>query len=164
MLVEAELMLISFDANSGTPIVFLREKSEEKPRRVLPIWIGFPEAAAISWEVNEEKHSRPMTHDLMLNIIEKVGATVKSIIVHSIKDATFYGKVVLEMNDEEIEVDSRPSDSIALALRANAPIYIDDEVLESSGFSEEKLEDIEKQSTKKILEDLDEDTLEKLKV
>jgi len=164
MKIEVELILISFDVNYGAPIIFLREKKEEKPRRVLPIWIGLPEAAAISWKINKEKPSRPMTHDLMLNIIDEIGVTVKSIIVHSIKDSTFYGKIVLEKNEELIEIDSRPSDAIALALRAEAPIYVEEEVLESSGLSEDELKKMEKETTKKILENLDEDTLDKLKV
>lgn len=164
MLVEAELTMISFDVNQGVPIIFLREKSERRPRRILPIWIGVPEAAAISWKINKEKPSRPMTHDLMLNIIRKLGVSVKSIVVHSLKESTFYGRIILEMNKEEIEIDSRPSDAIALALRAEVPIYVDEEVLESSELSEDDLEEMSQKSTKKILEDLDEDTLDKLKV
>lgn len=164
MIIEAELILISFDVNQGAPIVFLRERTDRTSRRVLPIWIGIPEAAAISWKINKEKPPRPMTHDLMLSVIEKLGASVKSIVVHSIKESTFYGKVILEMNKEKFEIDSRPSDAIALALRAEAPIYVDEEVFESSGLSEDDLKKMEKDTTKKILENLDEDTLEELKV
>lgn len=164
MLIEAELTMISFDVNQGVPIIFLREKSEQRPRRILPIWIGVPEAAAISWKINKEKPARPMTHDLMLNTIKKLGASVKSIVVHSLEESTFYGSIILEMNKEKIEVDSRPSDAIALALRAEVPIYVDEEVLESAELSEDDLEEMSQKSTKKILEDLDEETLDKLKV
>lgn len=164
MITEVELILISFDVNYNAPIIFLREKTGEHPRRVLPIWIGIPEAAAISLKINKEKSPRPMTHDLMLDIIDHFGAAVKAIIVHSIKKATFYGKIVLERKEQVIEIDSRPSDAIALALRAEAPIFVDEEILKNSELTEDDLKKMEKDTTKKILENMDEDTLDKLKV
>jgi len=98
MIIEVELILISYDANSGMPIIFLREKTDRTPRRILPIWIGFPETAAMARKIKKEKPPRPMTHDLMLNIINELGATVKAILMHSRKESTFYGKIILERN------------------------------------------------------------------
>jgi hypothetical protein len=149
------------------PIVFLKEK-EGSPKRLLPIWVGMSEAQAIHAKIQNQDFPRPMTHDLLKNIIEQLGAKVKSVYVHSIEETTFYGQINLAVNGTEVEIDSRPSDAIALALRAGATIYVAEEVMEQSGLSEDYLKkmqkNIEKDQVKSVLEEMDEETLAKHKV
>ena len=163
-MVEVEVALISIDTRSNMPIVLLKEK-EGSPKRVLPIWIGQTEAAAIQLKLKSSPSPpRPMTHDLMKNLIESLDAEVDSIFVHSVipsdgESGTYLGQINLEVNGEKIEVDSRPSDAIALALRLEAPIHVAEHILEENGFSEDELKESEKQASKNTLENLDEDAL-----
>lgn len=159
---EVEVAMIAFDINAQ-PIVFLREK-EGSPKRLLPIWVGIAEAQAIHFKIQNQEFPRPMTHDLLKNVIESLGAKVTSVYIHSIQEATFYGQINLAVNGTELEIDSRPSDAIALALRAEAAIYVAEEVMKQSGLSEDELKKIEKDHLKNVLEDMDEDTLGKYKV
>jgi len=160
---EVEVAMITFDINAQMPIVFLKEK-EGSPKRLLPIWVGIAEAQAIHAKIQNQEFPRPLTHDLLKNVIEQLGAKVTSIFVHSIQGRTFYGQINLLVNGTELEIDSRPSDAIALALRAEAKIYVAEEVLEESGLSEDELKKIEKDNLKSALEEMDEDTLGKYKV
>jgi bifunctional DNase/RNase len=163
-MVEVEVAFISIEAGTGMPILFLKE-TEGSPKRMLPIWIGQPEAMSIQWKLKDESSPpRPMTHDLMKNIIERLDAKVSSVFVHSLvpalRDAgTFLGQINLEVKGKKLEIDSRPSDAIALALRFGAPIYVAEPILQENGFSENDLQEAEKQQSKGLLEDLDEDTL-----
>jgi hypothetical protein len=160
---EVEVAMITFDVNAQMPIVFLKEK-EGSSKRLLPIWVGIAEAQAIHAKIKNQEFPRPMTHDLLKNVIEKLGAKVISVFVHSIKEKTFYGRINLTVNGTEIEIDSRPSDAIALALRTEAAIYVAEEVMMQSGLSEDDLKKIEKDQVKSALEEMDEDTLGKFKV
>ena len=162
-MIEVEVALITIDVAQNTPVVFLREK-EGDPKRLLPIWVGFPEAHAIHLKIQEQEMPRPMTHDLMNNIIDNLGAKVTSVSVTNIKDTTFYGRINVSINGKEIDIDSRPSDAIALALRAGASIYVAEEVMEESGFSEDELKELEENRMKTVLENLDDDILGKYKV
>ena len=163
-MVEVEVALISVDTRVNMPIVLLKEK-EGSPKRVLPIWIGQAEAMAIQLKLkNTSDPPRPMTHDLMKKIIESLDAEVDSIFVHSVlpsegESGTYLGQINLDVKGEKIEIDSRPSDAIALALRIKAPIHVAEHILEENGFSEEDLKDSQKQDSKGTLENLDEDTL-----
>ena len=163
-MVEVEVALISIDRRVNMPIVLLKEK-EGSPKRVLPIWIGEAEAKAIQIKLKSSPSPpRPLTHDLMKNLIETFEAEVDSIFVHSVipsdgDSGTYLGQINLEVNGKKIEVDSRPSDAIALALRLDAPIHVAEHILEENGFSEEELKESDKQSSKSTLENLDEDTL-----
>ena len=157
-MVEAEVAFISFDQQMGTPIVVLKEK-EAQSKRMLLIWIASPEASAIQLTLKGESVPRPMTHDLMKNIIESLQAEVASVCVHSMKDSTFFGQITLEATGQTLEIDARPSDAIALALRFEAPIYVAEEVIEEHGFSESDLKEAQQQQAKTTLEGLDEDTL-----
>ena len=159
-MIEVEVALIAIDVMQQ-PIVFLREK-EGTPKRLLPIWVGHPEARAIYFKMQNEEVLRPMTHDLMNNIIDKLGVKVTSVAVTHIEDSTFYGRINLSTNGEEINIDSRPSDAIALALRTGATIYVAEEVMQTSGLSEDEFE--EEERLKSFLENLDDDTLGKYKV
>ena len=162
-MIKVEVAFISVDANIGTPIVFLRE-TDGDPRRMLPIWIGQAEALAIQLKLKDEEPPRPMTHDLLKNIIETLSAKVESIHVHSIKEETFLAEIHLQISKEILKVDSRPSDAIALSLRFDVPIYVTEELIEQSGFSEEELKESEQKQQPNTLADLDEDTLAEYEV
>ncbi len=111
-------------------VVILKEKDAE---RYLPIWIGPAEADSIAVRLQDVAVPRPLTHDLLRSVIEALGATVISIIVCDLKNDTFYAKINLSVNGESLEIDSRPSDAIALAVRVHVPIYVDETVLDRAG-------------------------------
>ena len=111
-------------------VVILKEKSAE---RFLPIWIGPAEADAIAVKLQEVTVPRPLTHDLLSSVIDALGASVNSIIICDLRNDTFFAKIILAVNGKNIEVDSRPSDAIALAVRVKAPIFADESVLNKAG-------------------------------
>jgi len=116
----------------------------EEGTRFLPIWIGQPEAAAILMKLQNTELPRPMTHDLMTNILSNLSARLVRVVVTELKDNTFYALLHLEAGDRQISVDSRPSDAIALAVRTESPIFAAQELLESSGIEfEQEPEDTE---------------------
>ena len=153
-MIPVEVAFVSVDA-AGSPVVFLRNIENEK-KRLLPIWIGQSEAIAIHLQLKDELPPRPFAHDLMKNIIEALSATVDSIYVHSLKDRTFFALINLTVGQETLQIDARPSDSIALALRSNAPIFVEEEIIAKNSFAEDDL--VEKKETSS-LEDLDNDDL-----
>ncbi len=112
------------------PMVILKEKDKE---RYLPIWIGLAEANAIGIILEGIHMPRPLTHDLLCSVANVVGANVNSIIINNLRNNTFYAKIILSVNWKQIEVDSRPSDAIAIALRVGAPIYVEEAVLDKAG-------------------------------
>jgi bifunctional DNase/RNase len=111
-------------------VVILREKMAE---RYLPIWIGSAEADAIAVKLQGVNVPRPLTHDLLNMVIDALGATIDSIIVSDLKNDTFYAKIVLNVDGGQMEIDSRPSDALALAVRAEVPIYAEEAVLDKAG-------------------------------
>ena len=111
-------------------VVILKEKMAE---RYLPIWIGPAEADAIAVKLQGVAVPRPLTHDLLSSVIDSLGASIDSIIVSELKNDTFYAKIILNVDGEQMEVDSRPSDALALAVRVGAPIYVDETVLDKAG-------------------------------
>lgn len=111
-------------------VVILKEKDAN---RYLPIWIGPAEADAIAVKLQDIPVPRPLTHDLLFSVIQALGAMVCFIVVTELKNDTFYAKLVLKRNGEELAIDCRPSDAIALAVRAKVPIYVEEEVLEKAG-------------------------------
>jgi bifunctional DNase/RNase len=121
---------VSFDLVGKQPIVLLR--SAEGPM-YLPIWIGHPEAAAILMRLQGQEPPRPLTHDLALSLVDSLDAEVDRVTVTELKDGTFYAKITLVRDGTEIEVDSRPSDAIALAIRTDAKIFAEDDVIDESG-------------------------------
>jgi uncharacterized protein len=120
---------VSFDMVGKQPIVLLKTAEGNK---FLPIWIGHPEAAAILMKLQGANTPRPMTHDLFTDMLEKLEARVIRIAVTELRENTFYAVVTVAVDGSEIEIDSRPSDAIALAVRSDAPIYADDAVIEES--------------------------------
>jgi bifunctional DNase/RNase len=116
-------------------VVILKEKEAD---RYLPIWIGPAEADAITVRLQEVSVARPLTHDLLRDVMEKLGAQVEYVIVNDLSDDTFYARIILAVNGERVEIDSRPSDAIALAVRVQVPIYAEDSVLERAGVQLDK--------------------------
>lgn len=111
-------------------VVILREKDSD---RYLPIWIGPAEADAIAVRLQDVSVARPLTHDLLRNLIEQLGGRVAYIVVNDLSNDTFFARIVLDVNGQTVEIDSRPSDAIALAVRTEAPIYVEDSVLDRAG-------------------------------
>ena len=120
---------VSFDMVGKQPIVLLKTADGN---RFLPIWIGHPEAAAILMKLQGASTPRPMTHDLVTDMLEQLDAQVIRITVTELKESTFYASITVQQNGSEVEIDSRPSDAIALAVRAEAPIFAADDVIEES--------------------------------
>jgi bifunctional DNase/RNase len=120
---------VSFDLVGKQPIVLLKTAEGSK---FLPIWIGHPEAAAILMRLQGASTPRPMTHDLVTDILTQLEAQVVRITVTELRENTFFAEITVQQNGSEIQIDSRPSDAIALALRAEAPIFVADEVIEES--------------------------------
>jgi bifunctional DNase/RNase len=132
MAVEMELVSVEApERPTRTPVVILRETGGQ--RRVLPIFIGGPEAQAIALSMQNIETPRPMTHDLMKNLLDEMGAQVERITVTELRDGTFFAEIVLRAHGEVRTVSSRPSDAIALAVRIGSPIFADEDVLEEAG-------------------------------
>ena len=130
MEIEVKIRALMMDPNSGTPIIILKDVQSDT---MLPIWVGAYEANAIALEIEKIAPPRPMTHDLLRNLIVEMGVRVERVVVTSLRDNTFFA--VIEMRNSEgdqMVLDSRPSDAIALALRADCPIYVDMEVIKAS--------------------------------
>jgi len=128
-MIEMKVKGLTLDPLTNVPIVILRETDGE---RSLPIWVGIFEAHAIAREIEEFQTPRPMTHDLIKNIINGVEGKVTRILVSDLQDNTFFAQIFLAMSGSEISIDSRPSDAIALALRMSAPIFVEEKVLEEA--------------------------------
>jgi bifunctional DNase/RNase len=126
---EMKVSGLTVDPYTNTPIVLLKDLENKE---VVPIWIGFFEASAIATQLEKVQLSRPMTHDLMKNLLDTLGITVMKIEVNDLRENTFYALIHLDMDGTLFAIDARPSDSIALALRAQAPIYVHEEVIEKS--------------------------------
>jgi bifunctional DNase/RNase len=126
MFVEMTVKGLTLDPLTNMPIVILKDMDD---KRVLPIWIGLFEANAIALELEKIPTPRPMTHDLIKDIIAGLNATVTKIVVNDLRNNTFYAVIHLSLNGSNIVIDSRPSDAIALALRIGAPIYVSAEVV-----------------------------------
>jgi bifunctional DNase/RNase len=126
MWVEMKVRGLALDPLSNMPIIILRDEEE---KRSLPIWVGIFEANAIALELEKITTPRPMTHDLIKNILESLEAKVAKIMVNDLRENTFFAEIHLRVGESEITVDSRPSDAIALALRVGAPIFVEEEVV-----------------------------------
>jgi uncharacterized protein len=126
MFLEMKVRGLALDPLSNMPIIILKD---EEDKRSLPIWVGIFEANAIALELEKIATPRPMTHDLIKNILETVQAQVTKVVVTDLKENTFYAVLHLQIGETEYTVDARPSDAIALALRVAAPIYVDEDVV-----------------------------------
>src|SRR5512134_1537167 len=129
MEIEMKIRGLMMDPMTNMPIVVLKDVNGNA---ILPIWVGIYEANAIALEIEKVATPRPMTHDLMKTLLFGLGAGVKKVVVSDLKEDTFYAVIWVEKNGEMISVDSRPSDALALALRLDCPIYVDESVLKNS--------------------------------
>ncbi len=126
-MIEVKVAHLGLDRATNTPVVILQEKEGE---RVLPIWIGPSEASAIAMELAGVKFARPLTHDLVKQIVIGLGATLSRVFISQVKENTYFAELHLHRDDHVIHIDARPSDSIAVALRLKAPIFTQDSLLE----------------------------------
>jgi bifunctional DNase/RNase len=130
MEIEVKIRALMMDPNSGTPIIILKDVQSDT---MLPIWVGAYEANAIALEIEKISPPRPMTHDLLRNLITELGVQVERVVVTSLRDNTFFAVIEMRNNEgDRMVLDSRPSDAIALALRADCPIYVDMDVIKAS--------------------------------
>jgi bifunctional DNase/RNase len=152
---EMTIYGVSFDMVGKQPIVLLKTAEGNK---FLPIWIGHPEAAAILMKLQGASTPRPMTHDLVTDLLTQLDARVVRIAVTELRENTFYAIVTVAVNGSEIEIDSRPSDAIALAVRAGAPIFAADSVIEESAIEFEHDEEVNEEEVveefKKFLDEV----------
>jgi uncharacterized protein len=136
MAVEMELVSVEApELPARTPVVILREQSGQ--RRLLPIFIGTPEAQAIALAMQRIETPRPMSHDLMRNMLDEMGVQVERIVVTELREGTFYADILLRTKGDVRAISSRPSDAIALAIRTGSPIFVEDSVLDEAGRPEE---------------------------
>ncbi|MEW6308708.1 MAG: bifunctional nuclease family protein [Bacillota bacterium] len=133
-MIEVKVHRIGFDPDNNQAVILLRD---EVGGRSLPLWIGMPEASAIALSLQGVNPPRPMTHDLLKSLLDLLNVKVTMVLIDDLKEQTFYAQVTLESSAGTHELDSRPSDAIALALRASAPIYAMDRVLELAGIVEQ---------------------------
>ena len=130
MEIEVKIRALMMDPNSGTPIIILKDVQSDT---MLPIWVGAYEANAIALEIEKIAPPRPMTHDLLRNLIIQLGVQVERVVVTRLQDNTFFAEIEMRNSDGNLmRLDSRPSDAIALALRADCPIFVDMEVIKAS--------------------------------
>ncbi|MGB2894945.1 MAG: bifunctional nuclease family protein [Anaerolineales bacterium] len=134
-MVEVEIDSIRVSLMSQQRIVILKERNSE---RFLPIWIGPYEAEAITLSLQEVEVTRPLTHDLLRNILQELGAEMKQVNITSLQDDVFYARIILTIDGREMSIDSRPSDAIALAVRAHIPVFIAEDVMNEAASTPEK--------------------------
>jgi uncharacterized protein len=161
MQIEMTIKGLMVDPITNMPIIILRD---EAGQRVLPIWVGIFEANAIALQIENVATPRPMTHDLLRNVIEDLRAAVQKVVVCDLKDNTFYALIYLQAAGETVAVDARPSDAIALALRTKAPIFVEDHVIDNAKALDFGSERADTERLQKWLENLDPDELGKYKM
>jgi bifunctional DNase/RNase len=162
MQIEMTIKGLMIDPITNMPIIILRD---QEGQRILPIWVGVFEANAIALQIENVQTPRPMTHDLLKNVIDDLSAQVERIVVTDLKENTFYALIHLRKNGHSIEVDARPSDAIALALRTRSPIFVEEAVIENARSVENSRESsMDVTRLQKWLEGLSEDELGKYKM
>lgn len=158
MYLQMNVSGIALDPFTNSPIVILKNEDGEK---ILPIWIGYMEASSIAMELEKTPRSRPVTHDLLKNILDSVNYSLTRIEVTDLKDNTFYAVIYLTNDEKEIVLDSRPSDAIAIAIRTGAPIFVNEKVIESA----QKIEiDEDREKLNDLLENIPEEDFGKYKM
>lgn len=161
MEVEMKIRGLMMDPVTNMPIVVLKDVEGES---VLPIWVGVYEANAIALEIEKVTTPRPMTHDLLKNVLTSLEAQVRKVVVSDLRDDTFFAVIWMERNGGTISVDSRPSDALALALRVNCPIFVEDEVLKSSKLASAANDRVSNDELRKWLEGLNDEDLGRYKM
>jgi len=161
MEVEVKIRGLMMDPVTNMPIVILREASGDA---VLPIWVGVFEANAIAFEIEKAAPPRPMTHDLLRNLVAGFDARVTKVVVTELRDDTFFAAIWLERRGQHITLDARPSDALALALRSDCPIYVEDSVLRHSKLSTMANERVSAEDLRRWLENLGDEDLGRYKM
>ena len=161
MQIEMRIKGLMIDPITNMPIIILRDGDGG---RILPIWVGVFEANAIALQMENVQTPRPMTHDLLKNVIEDLSAAVERIVVTDLKENTFYAVIHLRTDGRGVVVDARPSDAIALALRAGAPIYVEETVIDSARSVEASKDSMDVGRLQKWLENLSDEELGKYKM
>lgn len=149
------------DPATNQPVVVLKELQGSG---VLPIWVGVYEAQAIALEIEKVQTARPMTHDLLKNVLTGLNVHVQKVVVSDLKDDTFYALIWMEREGQTMSMDSRPSDALALALRLDCPIFVDDQVLKSSKITSVVSEKSSNEELRKWLENLSDEDLGRYKM
>ena len=161
MEVEMKIRGLMMDPVTNMPIVILKDAGTDT---VLPIWVGVYEANAIALEIEKVSTPRPMTHDLIKNVLTGLDAAVHKVVVTELKDDTFYAVIWLEREGRVISIDSRPSDALALALRVDCPIFVDDEVLKNSKLAANLSAKSTDEELRKMLEGMNDEDLGRYKM
>lgn len=160
-MIEMKVMGIAIDTASGSPIIVLNDKEN---RKALPIWIGSAEASAIIRKIENIKVLRPMTHDLIIDVVEKTGFHVSRVEINDVEEDTYFSTIFLSKeNEEEVTIDARPSDAIAVAIRVDAPIYVSAKVLADGSVScDSEKDEEESQEFKNFIQSIKPSDFEKL--
>ena len=161
MLIEMTIKGLMVDPITNMPIVVLKDKDGE---RVLPIWVGVFEANAIALQIENVATPRPMTHDLLRNVIVDLDGAVDRVVVSDLQESTFFAIIHLTVKGEHLVVDARPSDAIALALRTRAPILVDETVIDNAKTVDFASESVDSERLQQWLESLDPDEMGKYKM
>jgi bifunctional DNase/RNase len=161
MQIEMTIKGLMVDPVTNTPIIILRD---EQGQRVLPIWVGLFEANAIALQIENVSTPRPMTHDLLRNVIHDLQAAVEKVVVCDLRENTFYALIYLTAAGATLAIDARPSDAIALALRSRAPIFVEDAVIDRAKTVDVMSEKTDADRLQKWLESLDSEDLGKYKM
>jgi bifunctional DNase/RNase len=161
MQIEMTIKGLMIDPITNMPIIILRDQNGQ---RVLPIWVGVFEANAIALQIENVQTPRPMTHDLLKNILEDLEARVERIVVSALKENTFYAVIHLVTGGDTLAIDARPSDAIALALRTRSPIFVEEAVIQSAQSVDASKESMDVSRLRKWLEELSDEELGKYKM
>jgi bifunctional DNase/RNase len=161
MEVEMKIRGLVMDPVTNMPIVILKDVGGQS---VLPIWVGIYEANAIALEIEKVTTPRPMTHDLLKNLLMGLETHVQKVVVSELRDDTFYALIWLERNGEMMSIDSRPSDALALALRVDCPIFVEDEVLKTSKNTGNSTDKVSNEELRKWLENLNDEDMGRYKM
>ena len=161
MEVEMKIRGLMMDPVTNMPIVILKDVNGTS---VLPIWVGIYEANAIALEIEKVSTPRPMTHDLLKNLLLGLETRVHKVVVSDLRDDTFYALIWLERDGQVISIDSRPSDALELALRVDCPIYVEDEVLKNSKVSGAASDKVNNEELRKWLENLNDEDIGRYKM
>lgn len=161
MEVEMKIRGLMMDPVTNMPIVILKDVGGDA---VLPIWVGIYEANAIALEIEKVTTPRPMTHDLLKNLLTGLDASVRKVVVNELRDDTFFAIIWVERDGQIISIDSRPSDALALALRVDCPIFVEDEVLKSSRMASAVSDRVSQEELRKWLENLGDEDLGRYKM
>jgi len=161
MEVEMKIRGLMMDPVTNMPIVILKDVGGDA---VLPIWVGIYEANAIALEIEKVTTPRPMTHDLLKNLLIGLDASVRKVVVNELRDDTFFAIIWVEREGQIISIDSRPSDALALALRVDCPIFVEDEVLKTSRMASAVSDRVSQEELRKWLENLGDEDLGRYKM